>query len=407
MHKIISNTPNSTSTFDILGDSEMIRIVRIESVDGQSSPMRRITAKIKIRNWLAECKLELPLPRINSQFDAIEHCGMRWVATSRYFEDSAIKGLQDAYVGALVGIGYPPETTMDNLILIDRWLRLAFYADKIIDTLLAHSPHKITQLRNRIFQVLNGQDRCREMDSPLVKGLYEVYFDCDFFRKFLFVKESFFECLEKNEEEALLRIGNNIPDESSIEKIRIKSCGGYHCILIGAAALGIDATYYLRNFPLLGTMLEQVSLCTGWSNDLVSANSEHIEAITALSRMSSPEETKLNFHSLNLVLSHIESIDDATGTKTLQQKIQEAVTHVATKFNREVSEFYKFKNQLITNDSFEWASDIDKTNIYRFVDIMERWIETTTWGLTARRYSGNDCTNQTILSIINQIQSSQ
>jgi hypothetical protein len=378
------------------GHSDSIEITGI--LPGRNLNLLSVSLSIPLMGHSVPTHFEFPVPRIHPQFDELESLGIEWSQTSGYFSDKAVAGLRKAYVGALVGIGYPQELGLKKLTTIDQWLRLAFYADKVFDELSAHDPGKIYQLRKRIETVLTGADRIRDKDPDIVKGFYNTYFDNDFLKNSPSVLASFLECLEKNEQEAQTRLGPDNPNAASIEKIRIKSCGGYHCIVVGAAAFGINAEEFFEKFTYLRTMSEQVSLCTGWSNDVVSAEDEHREVLLVRSHFKASDDESRTYHSLNLVHNFIaEHTDDAGPAK---EKIQAAVEFVALKFNQEVFEFYKFKNLLQKELSNKHATVEERDKVGKLVDVMERWIETTAWQILAEKHSHLPCTAQTFALFI-------
>ncbi|NBV83952.1 hypothetical protein EBR57_07525 [bacterium] len=354
-----------------------------------------------IMGYPINTRLQFPVPRIYKRFQEVEQAGVIWSKTSGYFSDEAIEGLQKAFVGALVSIGYPPEIGHDKMVAIDQWLRLAFYADKIFDKLSAHAPEKIYQLRKRIESVLTQQDRIREADPPIVKGFHDVFFGNEFLRATPSVLNSFLECLRENDQESQVRFGIDHPNTTSIEKIRIKSCGGYHCIVVGAAAFGIDAEAYFDRFTNLRKMSEQVSLCTGWSNDIVSADDEYHEVSNVRGLLSPISGQAISYHSLNLVHNYLD--EHAATLLPIGVMMQEAVDFVAGKFNNEVTEFYKFNNWLGREIVTRRAGVEEKENVEKVVDIMVRWIETTGWGVLVEKYSHQECSSRKFVDLIERM----
>ncbi|NDC82397.1 hypothetical protein EB093_01860 [bacterium] len=356
---------------------------------------------LSIAGYPIRTQLQFPIPRIYERFRELEEAGIEWSRTSGYFSGEAIHGLQTAFVGALVSIGYPPEIGHERMVAIDRWLRLAFYADKIFDKLSAHAPEKIYQLRKRIESVLTQQDRIREVDPPIVKGFHDVFFGNEFLRTTPSVLTSFLECLKENEQEAQARLGIDILNTISIEKIRIKSCGGYHCIVVGAAAFGIDAEEYFDRFTNLRKMSEQVGVCTGWSNDIVSADDEYHEVSTVRSVLSSSTGQFTSYHSLNLVHNYLD--EHASELETTGLKMQEAVDFVADKFNQEVVEFYKFKNLLDREMVSKAAGAVERDQVGKLVDVSERWIETAALRISIENNSDPERGGQKLIDFIEKM----
>lgn len=377
-----------------------VALIEITSFERTENPqLVKVNFTVNIKGIPIKTHLIFLPPTSENDLDHIEKKGVTWSRECGFFSKEAVEGLEATNVGALVGLSYPSSLGMEKLEALDQWLRVAFYLDKIFDNLNASQPNKIYKLRMRVEDLLSGKDRIRDIDPPVIKGVYNTYFDYAFFNKMPFFKESFLECLQENEQEAHLRLEPNLLDEETIVKIRLKSCGGYHSLVAGCASAGIDAKSYFSKFTHLKTMGEQVSLCTGWSNDIVSAQDEFEERDKVLSTT----DTK-TYQTLNLVHNKVAHLQKAFPGKAFEELLPEAVAHVAEKFNREVLAFFNLEIALEKELTSKEATAQERADVEIIKDVMKGWIKMTAWELLTQKYAhGSPCTAETLRVFADQM----
>jgi len=390
---VIANKKNIQSNLLLLDwmKTEDNGIISIKKRDLEST-----TFNVKILNKKVSCTLNFPKPKYHKDIIEIENSGMEWTKKT-FFDKRVVSGLKQAYVGALVSIAYPNDLPLNKMIKIDQWLRLAFYADKIFDNLSAKSSQEVGRLIDRIKEVLKDENQLNNNDLDIVKGFHSVYFSDKIFQMAPIFLDSFFECLDKNLEEGMLRLSENKLSLCGIDRIRIKSCGGYHCIIVGATVCGVDIAALIKKFKTLDSMLLMVSLCTAWSNDIVSCNDEIKEVLKVLSDAKPPKI----FYSLNIVQNKFFELlknKKYSGDRALSASVE----YVAQRFNNEISNFFTYipmlKNELHIN-----ATEQEKKDVNKVLEIMTGWIESTAWRIITDKYTHERNDINTFINLLNNI----
>ncbi len=320
--------------------------------------LHEVTFRFNIDNELILTNLVLPAPQVNSNIEDIEKACISWAEQTGIYPKKLIPLLKATWVGGLVGVCYPESFGKEKLLKITQWLCTLFAMDDWLD--VKKETRELTTLQEenrRKEEVLRDRLPLCPNDSIRTLVMHQLFLATPEFQQDPTFLKSFFDYCKSTETELGYKANKLLPGEES-ERIRMWTSGADHSLRLGCSMVGINSEELLTQYFTLRSMLECVSQCVAFSNDLFSFAKE-----------------KGDTYNLSTV-----QVDLNEGKST-----KEAFLNTTKKHNDASRSFFKLKSILMTE--IEKIQKGEREKIDTMISIMEGWLAHPFWANEAPRYT--------------------